>query len=490
MPACPVPWARPEGWAGVCAALERPPANAAELRQCLRGVRAAVGDPLADDGQGLAALEAAAGDLARDPAGFDVWADVVPGVVQLALGAPHLFPEGLQQLPLLGQSIPGKVAFSYSQVASLLALGFWGAFAEEARPPPSVPGPSLSFKELLSHNSPAALERTKCLLAYFHHVVQEGPGAGAVEVERCCGADWDAAFWRRQRMPLQGCEVAEATRFEDAGADVQVDFANRDLLRGGGPPTATQEEVLFGLHPELYIALLCAERLQDDEVLVVHGVRQFSSSEAAGVSFVSFTYRPGGNTHPITILCLDALPNIGVQQFQQPALLRDLNKALLGFSSSPEGHRIVTGNWGCGAFNGDPALKCLQQCMAAAVAGRPLVFCLPDAGLRAGLWELLGLVAQAHLSVGDAFSLLSNPSPNFVVRGVFQRHVIGELRRLAGLPGPNAPVSVECTEQFARAVQWLQDAAEREAAGDPAGAVAGYRRAYRLCPELEGADCY
>ena len=37
---------------------------------------------------------------------------------------------------------------------------------------------------------------------------------------------------------------------------------------------------------------------------------------------------------------------------------------------------VVTGNWGCGAFGGDPQLKAMLQWMAVSLSGRPeLVYC-------------------------------------------------------------------------------------------------------------------
>jgi len=37
--------------------------------------------------------------------------------------------------------------------------------------------------------------------------------------------------------------------------------------------------------------------------------------------------------------------------------------------------RIITGNWGCGAFGGNLQLKFLIQWMAASLVGRELVYC-------------------------------------------------------------------------------------------------------------------
>jgi hypothetical protein len=43
----------------------------------------------------------------------------------------------------------------------------------------------------------------------------------------------------------------------------------------------------------------------------------------------------------------------------------------MGFSAVSSLH-ISTGNWGCGAFGGDPMLKLLQQTLAAQLAGKVL----------------------------------------------------------------------------------------------------------------------
>ena len=60
-------------------------------------------------------------------------------------------------------------------------------------------------------------------------------------------------------------------------------------------------------------------------------------------------------------------------------LRRELNKAYCGFMGgdpTPCGRSmaVATGKWGCGAFGGDAHLKALLQLMAAAVAGRDVVF--------------------------------------------------------------------------------------------------------------------
>ena len=63
-------------------------------------------------------------------------------------------------------------------------------------------------------------------------------------------------------------------------------------------------------------------------------------------------------------------------QFKMKNVIRDLNKALVGFNFPEEfRHKIIsTGKWGCGAFGGDPQLKFLIQWMATSLLRRPMIF--------------------------------------------------------------------------------------------------------------------
>merc|ERR1719492_586266 len=62
------------------------------------------------------------------------------------------------------------------------------------------------------------------------------------------------------------------------------------------------------------------------------------------------------------ILAIDAVINWHNKQYGKEQILRDLNKAYAGFSmATGDDSWISTGMWGCGAFNGDPVLKFLQQ---------------------------------------------------------------------------------------------------------------------------------
>lgn len=55
-------------------------------------------------------------------------------------------------------------------------------------------------------------------------------------------------------------------------------------------------------------------------------------------------------------------------QFTLTNIDRDLGKAWTAFDRS-KNESIVTGNWGCGVFGGDPVFKFLQQICAAMILG-------------------------------------------------------------------------------------------------------------------------
>lgn len=90
-----------------------------------------------------------------------------------------------------------------------------------------------------------------------------------------------------------------------------------------------------------------------------------------------------------------------------------LQKAYAGFAEAARlGHQcVVSGNWGCGAFGGDPALKILIQCIAASAARLELVY-IPreQVHIAAAIERYRELLSTPdwQLSVGDAFKRLKD----------------------------------------------------------------------------------
>ena len=83
-------------------------------------------------------------------------------------------------------------------------------------------------------------------------------------------------------------------------------------------------------------------------------------------------------------------------------MLRELGKARAGWARDARMLPVATGNWGCGAFLGDPALKAIVQWIAASAEGRPVrYFTFGDA--RVG--DLAGFAAKARAQVKTAGAL-------------------------------------------------------------------------------------
>ena len=107
--------------------------------------------------------------------------------------------------------------------------------------------------------------------------------------------------------------------------------------------------------------------MDDDEVVVVSGVRRFSTYSGYLKTF-QFAGPWQGEPTVQAILAMDAAT---MHHFSQDMVLRDVRKAYLAF----QGHSAIsTGRWGCGMFGGIASHKFVQQVIAAHLAGVQLHF--------------------------------------------------------------------------------------------------------------------
>ena len=123
----------------------------------------------------------------------------------------------------------------------------------------------------------------------------------------------------------------------------------------------------------------------------------------------------------VMVVAIDALP-VGHlppnEQFKEPTLTRELNKAYVGFqkpdtSNSATGSQtkptaVATGNWGCGSFGGNPTLKFFIQWMAASYAGRDMLYLtFNDIALTQILSQISTALHQKAFSVSDLWNIIS-----------------------------------------------------------------------------------
>ena len=227
-----------------------------------------------------------------------------------------------------------------------------------------------------------------------------------------------------------------------------------------------QEEIRFVVSPECLLSLHFSECMADNEAIVIRGTERYSEYSGyarhfqfAG-SFFDDTPCDEEGFRESYIVAYDALKfpldngsgeGGGLEQFREQNLLRELRKVscrhscicsscfvfvameisilsipcsapssihtsdvclfqcLVALQPLPGERRnsstarpFATGNWGCGAFGGDPQLKSLLQWIAASVAARAVTY-LPfgDARVR-GLQEVVDAINSYNRSRLDS----------------------------------------------------------------------------------------
>ena len=299
-----------------------------------------------------------------------------------------------------------------SVVASLLAASFFGYFhagnggksyfgkrSIQARQLADL-CPGMDFVELYTRPRSLAVmkEKLKCLLSYFDLFISND------NMNRI--SDGHISFQRKQvskfpdffSLDSAKCVVSSQCRLdiasdnqkiEDAPGNYEkVDFAN--CVVGGGVlgNGCVQEEILFLIYPELLVSRLFTSPLRSNECLIIKGARRFSNYTGYSSSF-----RFAGPCGDVALMeesvfiAVDALyfKNRGsqcdllCQQVEKPILIRELNKLYVGYTQGPlqtpdtgNCRRIVSGNWGCGAFNGNVQLKFLLQLIVMSALCEPI----------------------------------------------------------------------------------------------------------------------
>ena len=305
-------------------------------------------------------------------------------MAKMALSLPTLFDKKTE-LKRLVQNINDSVTLNKAQVCCLLAHMFFGSFSNIQRENPRIQE-IINFQNILCLQDPVNIHKLLCILNYFKKMMeidQLEPEKFYQEVRFCRKAEkFPKSFekWLQSNKKLTNVHIYESGVMEDLTPpnSIHVDFANKFI--GGGALThgAVQEEIRFFMSPECLCSLLIFECFGDNEVGYITGTEKINKIEGYSQSMRfagNYDNKNYENSRDDTILALDAINfRNPKEQYAKQLILRELNKAFLGFDD-PEKEKIITGKWGCGAFKGDPQLKFLIQWLACSEAGKEMHFC-------------------------------------------------------------------------------------------------------------------
>ena len=214
---------------------------------------------------------------------------------------------------------------------------------------------------------------------------------------------------------------------------LRADFANASLGGGVWSRGAVQEEILFSEEPELCVGMLLAQDLGDRETLQLEHSMRYSMTEGyrATLRFAKPLHPPESYGPVVAMDALYSQKAKGKRQYTPDGMVRELRKSLCAFLPCESAHvggdggggddaadvsllPVATGNWGCGAFGGDPQLKALLQWLSASTARRPIdYYTHRDPRVANSLDDdLISRLRSRYVTVGGLFYALCTFHPD------------------------------------------------------------------------------
>ncbi|CAF4071077.1 unnamed protein product [Adineta steineri] len=334
-----------------------------------------------------------------------------------------------QPPPLLRSGSNRSLTMSQQQAASLLAASFFCLFpfrsdGKAKKEYDHFQNPN--FNTLYQRGPKEKIEKLRCILHYFERITAKMPN-GVITFQRYSLHHQDSPKWALSEKGIAPMHLTTGKRIEDINCVLQVDFANKYI--GGGVLTAgcVQEEIRFSICPEMLVSLLVCEAMEPNECIHLIGCERYSSYKGYSATFqYSGDYvdnKPKDNWGRkwCHLVAIDALYfRDQTTQYHMKNINRELIKAYTGFYTSRQtpdcAYPVATGNWGCGAFNGDKQLKAIIQLIAASQTVRPLIYAAyGDKYLIESFSVVFDHLINQRATVGDLYRYLQEyskvPSP-------------------------------------------------------------------------------
>ena len=244
---------------------------------------------------------------------------ILPKMIEISLALPEVLS---QSVPLLKRGTNQKITLSQSQICSLLANAFFCTFPNRnsrARRSQYSNYPSINFNGLFGlynlSRKESQMEKLKCLINYFRRRIDGMAGQRLVTFSRRCLSYERMPMWEHSENLFTKLRVDVNGTIEDPENQgmLEVDFANAFVGGGVIGQGCVQEEIRFIICPELIVSRLFTERLNDNEVLIIHGFERYSDYTGYASNFKfqrDHRYTPldkNQDRFPTTLVSMDAL---------------------------------------------------------------------------------------------------------------------------------------------------------------------------------------
>ncbi|CAF3951937.1 unnamed protein product [Rotaria sordida] len=214
-------------------------------------------------------------------------------------------------------------------------------------------------QSLLQSGSPWKIEKLKCILHYFQRISEDMP-KGVLTFRRFALPNEWIPKWTGSQTPLCKIHMRKDQTIEDM----------HGFLQGGGVMNEgiVQEEIRFTISTEMLVSILLCEVMLPHECILLIGCEQFVSYSGYATTFkfkdnfIDKTPKDSWGRKLSHVVAMDAIYYMNpLDQYIFENMRRELIKAFTCFRIPKSMEKfmfgVATGNWGCGAFNGDKQLK-------------------------------------------------------------------------------------------------------------------------------------